>query len=47
MHSEGLDNAVDKRLNLNTENPDLQDWKSMLSLKSEATKEVKIAILGK
>lgn len=47
MHSEGLDNAVNKRLNLNTENPDLQDWKSMLSLKSEATKEVKIAILGK
>ena len=47
MHSEGLDNAVDKRLNLNTENPDLQDWKSMLSLKSEATKIVKIAILGK
>jgi CTP synthase len=47
MHSEGLDIAVDKRLNLNTENPELEDWKSMLDLKKEATKVVSIAILGK
>ena len=47
MHSEGLDTSVDKRLNLNTENPNLQEWKTMLALKSEATKNVKIAILGK
>ena len=47
MHSEGLDIAVDKRLNLNTEKPQLQEWKSMLNLKSEATKKVSIAILGK
>ena len=47
MHSEGLDVAVDKRLNLNTENPELEDWKSMLDLKKEATKVVSIAILGK
>ena len=47
MLSEGLDIAVDKRLNLNTEKPQLQEWKSMLNLKSEATKKVSIAILGK
>lgn len=47
MHSEGLDTSVDKRLNLNTESPNLQEWKTMLALKSEATKNVKIAILGK
>ena len=47
MHSEGLDIAVDKRLNLNTEKPKLDNWKKMLDLKSEATKDVKIAILGK
>ena len=47
MHSEGLDIAVDKRLNLNTEKPELEDWKSMLDLKNEATKVVSIAILGK
>ena len=47
MHSEGLDIAVDKRLNLNTEKPKLENWKKMLDLKNEATKDVKIAILGK
>ena len=47
MHSEGLDVAVNKRLNLNTEEPELNEWKNMLSLKKESTKDVKIAILGK
>ena len=47
MHSEGLDIAVDKRLNLKTEKPKLDNWKKMLDLKNEATKDVKIAILGK
>ena len=47
MHSEGLDAAVDKRLNLDTSEPELQDWKNMLDLKKEATKDVEIAILGK
>ena len=47
MHSEGLDVAVDKRLNLDTTEPELQDWKNMLDLKKEATKDVEIAILGK
>ena len=47
MNTEGLDLAVDKRLNLNTEQPDLESWKKMLNLKKEATKEIRIAILGK
>ena len=47
MHSEGLDVAVNKRLNLKTEEPELNEWKNMLSLKKESSKDVKIAILGK
>jgi CTP synthase len=47
MNSEGLDSAVDKRLSLNTEEPDLESWKKMLNLKKESTKEIRIAILGK
>ena len=47
MHSEGLDVAVNKRLNLNTEEPEMNEWKNMLSLKKESSKDVKIAILGK
>ena len=47
MLDEGLDEAVDKRLNLNTIEPDLTEWKSMMSLKDGVTKSVKIAILGK
>ena len=47
MHSEGLDAAVNKRLNLDTPEPKLEDWKNMLDLKKEATKNVEIAILGK
>ena len=47
MLDEGLDSAVDKRLNLNTPEPDLTKWKSMMSLKEGVTKDVNIAILGK
>ena len=47
MLDEGLDSAVDKRLNLNTPEPDLTKWKSMMSLKEGVTKNVNIAILGK
>ena len=47
MLDEGLDSAVDKRLNLNTPEPDLTKWKSMMSLKKGVTKNVNIAILGK
>ena len=47
MLDEGLDSAVDKRLNLNTPEPDLTKWKLMMSLKKGVTKNVNIAILGK
>ena len=47
MFEEGLDSAVDKRLNLNTSEPDLNKWKLMMSLKDGVTKNVNIAILGK
>ena len=47
MLDEGLDSAVDKRLKLNTPEPDLTKWKSMMSLKEGVTKNVNIAILGK
>ncbi len=47
MFEEGLDKAVDKRLNLSSKDPDLTDWNKMLSLKSEIHKTVEIGILGK
>ena len=47
MFKEGLDQAVDERLNLHTSKPTLEEWKSMVSLKLKADKSVKIAILGK
>ena len=47
MLEEGLDQAVNERLNLNTSEPSLEEWKSMVSLKLEADQTVKIAILGK
>ena len=47
MYQEGLDTAVDKRLELNSVKPDLTEWKKMLSLKSGIEKKVTIAILGK
>ena len=47
MCDEGLDKAVDERLNLQTNEPSLEEWKTMVNLKLEATKSVKIAILGK
>ena len=47
MHEEGLDAAVDKRLALNSDSPDLSRWNEMLSLKNGVNKNVKIAILGK
>tara|TARA_B100001109_G_scaffold234733_1_gene214033 strand:- start:277 stop:1905 length:1629 start_codon:yes stop_codon:yes gene_type:complete len=47
MLEEGLDQAVDERLNLHTSEPSLEEWKSMVSLKLEADQTVKIAILGK
>ncbi len=47
MLDEGLDKAVDERLNLQTNEPSLEEWKTMVNLKLEADKSVKIAILGK
>ena len=47
MYEEGLDAAVDKRLTLNSDSPDLSRWNEMLSLKNGVNKNVKIAILGK
>jgi CTP synthase len=47
MYEEGLDAAVDKRLALNSDSPDLSRWNEMLSLKNGVNKNVKIAILGK
>ena len=47
MFDEGLDRSVDKRLNLETNDPDLDNWKNMLKLKDGVSKTVEIAILGK
>ena len=47
MHDEGLDKSVDERLNLQTNEPSLEEWKTMVNLKLEANETVKIAILGK
>ena len=47
MFDEGLDRSVDKRLNLETNDPDLDRWKNMLKLKEGVSNTVEIAILGK
>ena len=47
MFDEGLDNAVNDRLKLNSNSQDLSQWKTMVNLKQDATNTVKIAILGK
>ncbi len=47
MFDEGLDKSVNKRLNLETNDPDLDKWKNMLKLKDGVSKTVEIAILGK
>ena len=47
MFEEGLDASVNKRLNLDTKEPDLTDWKNMLQLKDGVNNTVNIAILGK
>ena len=47
MYEEGLDAAVDKRLALNSNSPDLSRWNDMMSLKNGVEQNVKIAILGK
>ena len=47
MYDEGLDNAVNDRLKLNSNSQDLSQWKTMVDLKQNAINTVKIAILGK
>ncbi|MDC3226957.1 CTP synthase [Acidimicrobiaceae bacterium] len=47
MFDEGLDNAVNDRLKLNSNSQDLSQWKTMVDLKQNAISTVKIAILGK
>ena len=47
MRAEGLEQAGDERLNLQTNEPSLEEWKTMVNLKLEANETVKIAILGK
>ena len=47
MFDEGLDNAVNDRLKLNSNSQDLSQWKTMVDLKQNALNTVKIAILGK
>ena len=47
MHEEGLDSSVNTRLSLNSKDPNLTQWKQMLSLKDGVQKNIKIAILGK
>ena len=47
MFDEGLDNAVNDRLKLNSKSQDLSQWKTMVDLKQNAKNTVKIAILGK
>jgi len=47
MFQEGLDSSVNTRLSLNSDEPNLDQWKQMLSLKDGVNKDIKIAILGK
>jgi len=47
MFEEGLDSSVNTRLSLNSSEPNLTQWKQMLSLKEGVQKNIKIAILGK
>ena len=47
MFEEGLDEAVDKRLNLQTSPPDLSKWKLMMDLKKDIKRNIRIGILGK
>ena len=47
MFEEGLDSSVNTRLSLNSHEPNLTQWKQMLSLKEGVQKNIKIAILGK
>ena len=47
LHSEGLDDSVCRILHLDDKKPDLTEWKNMVDNIHKATKEVRIAMVGK
>jgi CTP synthase len=47
LHNEGLDNLIDRKLNLNRSEPDLSLWKDIVRKIKEPRNEVNIAIVGK
>lgn len=47
LHSEGIDNAVCRLLNLENKEPNLTEWQRMINNIKKAEKKVSIAIVGK
>jgi CTP synthase len=47
LHNEGLDHLISKKLNLNSNEPDLSLWKDVVRKIKEPKNEVNIAIVGK
>ena len=47
LHQEGLDNIVVNRLELEANKADLHEWESVVKAQASATKEIKIAMVGK
>jgi len=47
LHKGGLDDVVCRELKLQTKEPDLTEWESMISKTNKRTKEVIIALVGK
>ncbi len=47
LHEEGFDERVVKRLNLDTEPPDLSGWEKMVEILKNPTHQVSIGIVGK
>lgn len=47
LHKEGVLTSINKKLELRQTNPDLSKWKSIVSSLNKATKEIKVAMVGK
>ena len=47
MHQQSLDSIVIKKLRLKTPEANLNEWKSIVSAKTSAKKEINIAMVGK
>ncbi len=47
LHREGLDNLIDKKLHLNTQEPDVRRWEEIVTKIIEPKNQVTIAIVGK